>query len=1125
MIELKKVKKLFIAIILFIFLIFQYSIPSFATTPSITPEQQAYLATYVRTYIAEANKYNYVYYDTYHDTETSLNNEATSNGQIAFCCASFCNAMLYQALGAERLLEQDRNNEINLRVTGSFNPERNPSFNELTNEDILLPGDIITYSGYSIHSLIYIGCDPETGYHQVAENGNRIITLDQFPPNRPIRYRDFILQTKWGQVSRLDPSILEGEWEPKGYITWPGGRTTQVSGYLVLTNWEEEELWYNGIADLVYEGEAKTWLQLAIESLAEIANYLIGIIIYLFKMPIIAIAQIAETILNWILQIFTGSSTLQMITIEDIIFNRVPLLNINIFQPLAENTNINQTGLNVIQTLRDSITIWYYIFRYIVIIGMLLTLIYLGVRMAITTIAEDKAKYKKLLVDWLISFIIIFVIHYYIIFVVIGNDFLLGIFEDQIASQTNSGIMDDFDSSVIENTDNSNETQENTESILSTQSSLFNKIRDMAYSFKFTEGFLGTFAYIILVYYTIKFCIKYVKRMFNIYILIILAPLVALSYAFDKIKDGKSQSLSRWMKELGFGVLLQSLHALIYTIFVSIVIIQIQDTNMFSLAFSCVLMFITFNFMDKAEQLFEVIFGMKSDSIATATATLEGIATVKSTIGVVKGAGVVAGTAAKAVTTGVRKIPAVKKVENKIKDNWNQAKYGDNKKNKGNTSSIDNEINKEKENVKKQESKLKTERKTIRKEAMKAVGNLMATIPQLADNPTHGIALFIAGITGIKSTRRKIYTYRRKETKTYKADVYAKIKALNARRDAEINLKQEITNLINDENTIIGNGFRKDATQEERSKAVQILEEKIEEKLKGINQTDVEKAVNKVILNNKGEITQKSLDNIFEEIEKTSEKEEKTKIQEGTANEVKKEDLTEKQKKKKEFNEKVDETLVNMMTEQAFTKSEEKQSFTGHTALMIKQAKEKLQKQLEREAINSKMSKNETRQNLERGLRQELEAYVKKQQEKNAILRDIKKQDLTDIITLAMNSENSILTQIDNNKGIKNTSNENTNIGSSTGKPKVRSNVSMRKNKDKEEPKTDSTNINSRVNLKEIDAQERLKGELEPVLRATTQLRQADAELKRITRKDRRTKLDNIDNIIEELSRRKEEKE
>ena len=214
-----------------------------------------------------------------------------------------------------------------------------------------------------------------------------------------------------------------------------------------------------------------------------------------------------------------------------------------------------------------------------------------------------------------------------------------------------------------------------------------------------------------------------------------------------------------------------------------------------------------------------------------------------------------------------------------------------------------------------------------------------------------------------------------------------------------------------------------------------------------------------------------------------------------------------------------------MMTEQAFTKSEEKQSFTGHTALMIKQAKEKLQKQLEREAINSKMSKNETRQNLERGLRQELEAYVKKQQEKNAILRDIKKQDLTDIITLAMNSENSILTQIDNNKGIKNTSNENTNIGSSTGKPKVRSNVSMRKNKDKEEPKTDSTNINSRVNLKEIDAQERLKGELDPVLRATTQLRQADAELKRITRKDRRTKLDNIDNIIEELSRRKEEKE
>ena len=46
--------------------------------------------------------------------------------------------------------------------------------------------------------------------------------------------------------------------------------------------------------------------------------------------------------------------------------------------------------------------------RTVSIIGLIVTLLYLGIRMALSTIAEDKAKYKELLVSWLVSFIIVF---------------------------------------------------------------------------------------------------------------------------------------------------------------------------------------------------------------------------------------------------------------------------------------------------------------------------------------------------------------------------------------------------------------------------------------------------------------------------------------------------------------------------------------------------------------------------------------------------------------------------------------------------------------------------------------------------------------------------------------------
>ena len=65
---------------------------------------------------------------------------------------------------------------------------------------------------------------------------------------------------------------------------------------------------------------------------------------------------------------------------------------------------------SIMGIIKTTIGQWYYVFRYFSIIAMLLVLIFLGIKLAITTIAEDKAKYKRMLVDWVVGFVIIFVI-------------------------------------------------------------------------------------------------------------------------------------------------------------------------------------------------------------------------------------------------------------------------------------------------------------------------------------------------------------------------------------------------------------------------------------------------------------------------------------------------------------------------------------------------------------------------------------------------------------------------------------------------------------------------------------------------------------------------------------------
>ncbi len=65
-----------------------------------------------------------------------------------------------------------------------------------------------------------------------------------------------------------------------------------------------------------------------------------------------------------------------------------------------------------LEILRQIIAGWYVTLRTIAVVGLLSVLIYIGIRIIISSTASDKAKYKQRLIDWVVAFCLLFFMHY-----------------------------------------------------------------------------------------------------------------------------------------------------------------------------------------------------------------------------------------------------------------------------------------------------------------------------------------------------------------------------------------------------------------------------------------------------------------------------------------------------------------------------------------------------------------------------------------------------------------------------------------------------------------------------------------------------------------------------------------
>lgn len=284
---------------------------------------------------------------------------------------------------------------------------------------------------------------------------------------------------------------------------------------------------------------------------------------------------------------------------EKIFSGKIPALDVNFINPNINNyttaDGYTQDELDAMKdksitaALQETIATWYNALRNLAVVGLLSVLLYVGIRMMISSTSSDKAKYKQMLMDWVIALCLLFFLHYIMSFTLTVTDMIV----DGIGSTNSVAIQvikDNGDEDVSFNTD------------------LMGLCRmQMQYSDMGTR-IIYVIMYIALVVYTFMFTWKYVKRAITMAFLTLMAPVVALTYPIDKMNDGKAQAFNMWLKEFIFNALLQPFHLIIYTIFISSAMEIAVNNPIYAILFLA--------FISPAEKILRKFFGFDKASTA-----------------------------------------------------------------------------------------------------------------------------------------------------------------------------------------------------------------------------------------------------------------------------------------------------------------------------------------------------------------------------------------------------------------------------------------------------------------------------------------------------------------------------
>ena len=308
---------------------------------------------------------------------------------------------------------------------------------------------------------------------------------------------------------------------------------------------------------------------------------------------------------------------------ENIFANNIAALDVNFLNPnefeaVSSTSDAGQASESAASgVLRQTISNWYISFRNIAIVGLLSVLVYLGIRILISSTASDKAKYKESLQNWVVALCLVFFIH----FIMSGLLMITDKFTDLISPSIDDGITVKVDEGNVK-----------------FRTNIIGLVRFNAQSTSMYNTAAYTILYLMLVIYTWIFTFMYFKRFLYMAFFTMIAPLVALTYPIDKAGDGKAQAFNLWFKEYSMNLILQPVHLILYVALVSSAMELVKQNMIYAI--------VAIGFLIPAEKFIKKMFGMDKaetpsgfGSFAAGAATMSGFKQVASMLTGGKGKG------------------------------------------------------------------------------------------------------------------------------------------------------------------------------------------------------------------------------------------------------------------------------------------------------------------------------------------------------------------------------------------------------------------------------------------------------------------------------------------------------
>lgn len=236
---------------------------------------------------------------------------------------------------------------------------------------------------------------------------------------------------------------------------------------------------------------------------------------------------------------------------ESIIKGKFILLDPNIFKQAVASTGAgdytddyydsgNTELVKDKNDLRASFAAWYVALRNFVLVGMACVLVYIGIRMVISSVSQDKAKYKSMIKDWFVAMCLVVFMHYIMVFTLNISSMITEAIGTDGRNAVGGLISNEIN--IIANTIQVNIDDDSKWAIFAKDDATYT---DPETGKEYTMS--DVFAHILIltgiIVITIMYLFKYFDRFIKIIFLILISPIACLTYPIDKVGDRKIASI------------------------------------------------------------------------------------------------------------------------------------------------------------------------------------------------------------------------------------------------------------------------------------------------------------------------------------------------------------------------------------------------------------------------------------------------------------------------------------------------------------------------------------------------------------------------------------------------------